>query len=157
MIKSYCITIFISLLLLSTDLSYSQMKLHDNFAGISVSAELDNNVLSVNGNYEHELIMVGQNLIGFGVSIKHTNWSSDVSSNFFVAGQINCNFVNIGDGKFVPLIGIMLGSNLDFKEPYYSGHVGIRYFVEKDLSLILKYGLGRRSYIFPEIGIDYKL
>lgn len=156
MIKTYFSLIFIFVLIISTDTSFAQMNLHDNYAGVSVSAELDNSVLSINGNYEHELFKIGQSLIGLGVSIRHTNWSSDVSSNFFVAGQINCNFANIGDGKFVPLIGILFGSNLDFKEAYYSGQVGIRYFLDKDISVVAKYGFGRRSYIFPEIGVDYR-
>ena len=156
MIKTHRIRTLIFASIIFTDISFAQMNLHDNYAGVSVSAELDNNVLSINGNYEHELFKVGQSLIGLGASIKHTNWSSDVRSNFFVAAQMNCNFVNIGDGKFVPLIGILFRSNLDFLELYYSGQVGIRYFVKKDFSLILKYGFGRRSYIFPEIGVDYR-
>ena len=156
MIKTHRIKILIFALFVFTDISYAQMNLHDNYAGVSVAAELDNSVLSINGNYEHELIKVGQSLIGLGVSIKHTNWSGDVSSNFFIAGLINCNFANIGDGKFVPFIGITIGSNLDLKEPYYSGHAGIRYFLDKDISIVIKTGFGSRSYIFPEVGVDYR-
>lgn len=156
MIKTHLIKILIFALIIFTNITYAQMNLHDNYVGISVSAELDNNVLSFNGNFEHELFKIGSSLIGVGTSIKHTSWSSDVSSIFFVAGQINCNFANIGDGKFVPLVGIMFGSNLDFLEPYYSGHVGIRYFVDKDISIVIKTGFGRRSYIFPEVGVDYR-
>ena len=97
MSKIYYIHILIIAFTIFSNVSTSQMNLHDNYAGLSVSSEIDNKVMSFNGNYEHELIRIGQNLIGVGASIKHLNWGSTMSGNVFVSGQVNYNFTNIGE------------------------------------------------------------
>jgi hypothetical protein len=132
------------------------MILYDNYAGLSVSSEIDNKILIFSGNYEHELFKIGPSLIGVGASIKYSNWTSGVVRNSFIAGQINCNFITIGDGKFVPFIGVMTGTNLEFKRTFYHGQIGLRYFIERDVSIVLKYGFGKWSYIIPEVGVEYR-
>ena len=156
MSKIYYIQILLFALIIFTNVSFAQMKLHDNYAGLSVSSEIDNKVMSFNVNYEHELIKSGQDLIGVGASIKHLNWGSTMSGNVFVSGLVNYNFANIGDRKLVPFVGLMFGTNINYKVKYFIGQVGLRYFTGKNLSMIMKYGIGNRSYVVAEVGVEYR-
>ncbi len=156
MSKIFYIQILLCALVIFTNVSPAQMKLHDNFAGLSVSSEIDNKVMSFNLNYERELIKAGENLIGVGASVKHLNWGSTMSGNVFVSGQVNYNFANIGDRKLVPFVGVMFGTNINYKVKYYIGQVGLRYFTGKNSSMVMKYGIGNRSYVVAEVGVEYR-
>ena len=156
MSQIYYIQILLFALIIFANVSFAQMKLHDNYAGLSVSSEIDNEVMSFNMNYEHELIKTGRNLIGIGASVKHLNWGSTLSGNVFVSGQVNYNFANIGDRELVPFVGVMFGTNINYKKKYYIGQAGLRYFTEKNLTMIMKYGIGNRSYVVAEVGVEYR-
>jgi|WetSurMetagenome_2_1015567.scaffolds.fasta_scaffold280570_2 hypothetical protein len=152
----YLISAICFLLLIYCGSSSAQIKLHNNIVGLSISGEIDNEVVIFSGNYEHELLSVGPGILGIGLCTRYINWDNVVNRNTIFAGQINYNFTNIGDGKLVPFMGFAVGSNIEFQDSYYWGQTGLRYFFNKNLSIIAKYCLSNRSNIAPEFGFEYK-
>jgi len=135
----------------------AQIKRFDNYLGVSGGMEIDNKVSVFAVNYEYELFDVGQGLAAIGGSMQYRNRGLSISGNSIILGELIYNFSKISDGKFVPFLSFAGGSNFDFKESYYSGQTGLRYFIDKNNSFAVKYGNGKRSKASVELCFDVKL
>ncbi len=104
----------------------------------------------------------------YGDSWKYTFSSFGVQSNY--------NFNQIGDGKFVPFVGLVLGYNnvngtytdytkhgyIVYEAGYTSGawlwaQAGFRYFFSDRVAGAVRLGLGNFDFNALELGVDFKL
>lgn len=135
----------------------AQMKRFDNYVGVSGGMEIDNKVSVFALNYEYELFDVGPGLAAIGGSMQYRNRGLSISGNSIILGELIYNFSKISNGKFAPFLSFAGGSNFNFKDSYFIGHTGIRYFIDKNNSFAVKYGISKRSNATLELCFDVKL
>lgn len=171
------VTVF---LLVLTTVSYSQLKKGHSLLGPTIGFWFANSVPTFGGNFEYQTIQLGETgTLGVGGILRYTtfkeesiNWEWSYTY-ITVGAQGNLNFNKIGDGKFVPFVGLVLGynavsSSIKYKFSGYSstagygsglwtwGQGGLRYFVSPNIALVLRFGLGNFSYYAGEFGVDFK-
>ena len=99
--------------------SYAQMEEHDNLLGASIGIFTAPAVPTFGFNFENEITGLGDAAtLGLGGVLRYTSWRDNFpapdynSYNYTTIGvQTNFNFNNIGEGKFVPFVGAVLGYN----------------------------------------------
>jgi hypothetical protein len=177
--KRYIITTIILLICIST--SNAQLKEKDNLLGPSIGFWPSGSAPTFGLNYENQLTQAGPGTISLGGIFRFTTWREDINStdywtvNYYTFGlQSNYNFNEIGDGKFVPFVGLVLGYNTvneSINSAYgytyvYSGHDsglwlwlqgGMRYFFSPRVAGSLRLGIGNFNFGAIEIGVDFKL
>lgn len=172
----------ISILFIATSLSFSQLKEKDNLLGPSVGFWARGDAVVLGLNYENQLSQVGIGTISLGGIFRYYGYSvlySDGDSwkyTFTSFGlQSNYNFNQIGEGKFVPFAGLVLGYNnvngvyTDYTKKglylhqvhYRSGawlwiQGGLRYFFSSNVAGSLRLGAGSHDFNTLELGIDFK-
>lgn len=179
MFKKVFITVFI--LSVSIISNYSQLKEGDNLLGPSLGFWTTPNVPTFGLNYEAQLTQLGDvATLSLGGVFRYTSFRttyspSDYSSDNYITlgAQSNLNFNEIGDGKFVPFVGLVLGYN-SINNSYVSpsgrvytsgytsglwawGQAGMRYFFSPRVAGALRIGAGNFNFNVVELGLDFKL
>jgi hypothetical protein len=176
--KIKLLIIFLSLTFIST--GYSQLKEKHSLLGPTIGFWFANSVPTFGGNFEYQTTQLGETgTLGVGGILRYTTFKEESSywewsyTYVTVGAQVNLNFNKIGNGKFVPFVGLVLGynsisSSVKYKFSGYTsaaaygsglwswGQGGIRYFVIPNLAVVARFGLGNFSYYAGEIGVDFK-
>lgn len=173
---------FFFVLLLSTSL-YAQLKEHDNLLGFSLGFWPKGGVPTFGANFEHQLTQVGIGTVSLGgvfryysYTVVYGNGDSRKYTFTSLGVQSNYNFNQIGDGKFVPFAGLVIGYNnvnYTFTDVTHSGifvsdisyasgawlwaQGGFRYFFSPSVAGAVRLGLGNFEFYNLEIGVDFKL
>ena len=175
---------FISIVLIAFSTTvFSQLKEKDNLLGLSLGLWPAHNSPILGVNFESNISQAGPGVFGIGgifryytYNIQYSNGDSRRYTFTSFGFQANYNFNQIGDGKFVPYVGLVLGYNsinnsyTDFTKHgvYYSdvsytsgawiwGQAGMRYFFSNKVAGTARLGLGNNDLISLELGVDFKL
>lgn len=173
-------TIFIMVfLLIAVSTDFSQLKERDNLIGPSLGFWARRSVPTFGINYENQVVQAGIGTIGLGGVFRFYTYSEgfpdvDYKYSFVSFGfQANYNFNQIGDGKFVPFVGLVLGYNSvssSYTSPsgrvytnyaYNSGmwvwgQVGMRYFFSPHVAGSVRINGGNYDFNTLELGVDFK-
>src|SRR4030095_11091457 len=170
-------------LILTCSLTFSQLKEKDNLLGGSLGFWPTGNVPTFGGNFESQVTQAGIGTIGLGglfryysYSFAYSNGDSRSYSFSSIGLQTNYNFNQIGDGKFVPFVGVVIGYNyvnstytdVSRNAVYISdvaytsgawawGQLGMRYFFSPGVAGSARLGLGNHKFSSFELGLDFKL
>ena len=162
--------------------SFGQLKERDNLLGATLGFWLKGSVPTFGVNFEHQLTQAGIGTISLGGIFRYYSYTYNYPnsdsrryafSSFGV--QSNYNFNQIGDGKFVPFLGLVAGYNsvnqtyTDFTKrgvyvsdiTYTSGawiwgQAGMRYFFSNNIAGVARLGLGNQDFYSLELGLDFK-
>jgi hypothetical protein len=163
--------------------SHSQLKQGDNLLGVSVGFWAKGSVPMFGLNFESNITQAGIGTIGLGGLFRYYSYTFNYPNGdsrkyaFTSFGfQANYNFNEIGDGKFVPYFGLVLGYNnvnntyTDVTKhgeyitdvSYTSGmwlwvQLGMRYFFSPAVAGTVRLGLGNNEFNTLELGVDFKL
>lgn len=161
--KTVIITVIIFLCAIST--SFSQMSEGNNLMGGTIGLWPSNSSATLGFNYENQIVKAGVTTFGLGAMVRYSNVTKNVPqdySNTFIGGQANFNFNQIGDGKFVPFVGLVLGvysSNVNSSKEngfWTWGQAGMRYFFSPNVAGVTRFGLGNFDFNSLEVGVDFK-
>lgn len=158
-----------------------QLKDGDALLGPSLGFWSGSDAVTLGLNYESQVTQMGDVAsLGLGgvfrfSSFKSNNSGNDYyeSNNVTLGFQSNMNFNRIADGKFVPMVGLVLGYNnvntsrvrgngtIDDKN-YNSGiwlwgQLGARYFFSPKVAGVLRIGAGNYNFNTVELAVDFKL
>jgi hypothetical protein len=147
--------------------SEAQLKERDNLMGGTLGFWARNNSPTLGFNYENQVTQAGIGTIGLGVVLRYSNFPNDDSERFantFIGGQANYNFNEIGEGKFVPLLGVVLGfytsspngNSVKQNGLWLWGQAGARYFFSSAVAGVIRFGLGNFNFNALELGVDFK-
>jgi len=175
------LTAFIILLLVLTSTGFSQLKKGDNLLGPSIGFWTYNSVPTFGANYENQIADLGDvATFGLGGIFRYTGWTDNynydppynVKYTYLIFGaQGNFNFNHIGDGKFVPFAGLVLGYDAvsyTVSEPGISygasstsgwwlwAQAGMRYFFTPKVAGVVRLGAGNFNFDVLELGVDFK-
>ncbi len=156
--------LFLICLVLSSN---AQLKEHDNLMGGTLGFWARNTSPTFGFNFENQVTQAGIGSIGVGALLRYSNFPNDRDerfSNIFLGGQANYNFNQIGSGKFVPFLGLVLGfyssspngSSLRESGLWAWGQAGMRYFFSPAIAGVVRFGLGNFNFSALELGIDFK-
>ena len=177
--------IFLVLIIITagSTIIFSQLKEKDNLLGASVGLWAKGEVPMFGVNFESQLTQAGIGTLSLGgifryynYSFVYTNGDSRKYSFTSIGLQSNYNFNQIGDGKFVPFFGLVLGYNyvnstytdftkrgvyvtdLSYKSgAWLWGQLGMRYFFSPNVAGSVRLGLGNNDFNTIELGVDFKL
>jgi hypothetical protein len=160
---------------------YCQLNDGDDILGPSIGLNPNPGVPTFGLNYEHQMTQLGNVAsLGLGGVFRYTTFRDNFpyddynSYNYVTIGiQTNINFNNIGEGKFVPYGGIVLGYNnvsnsyvsnrgIVYTANYSSGwwmwgQAGFRYFFSPKVAGGLRVAAGNFNFNELEISLDFKL
>jgi len=171
------------LLLLITSSLNAQLKDGDNLLGFTLGFWPKGNAPTLGANFESQLTQAGIGTISLGGVFRYywytVNYSNGDSRRYAFTTfgvQSNYNFNEIGDGKFVPFFGLVVGYNnvshtyTDVTKSgvyvsdisYTSGawlwaQTGFRYFFSPRVAGAVRLGLGNFDFNALELGVDFKL
>ena len=160
----------------------AQLKERDNLLGPSLGFWAKQNVPTFGISYENQITQAGIGTIGLGgvfrfytYSFNYSNGDSWKYSFASLGFQANYNFNQIGDGKFVPFVGLVLGYNsvsrtytdvtkhgIYINDYAYNsgmwvwGQVGMRYFFSPNVAGSVRLNGGNYDFITLELGVDFK-
>lgn len=175
--------LFAIIFLLTAASLHAQLKEHDNLLGVTLGFWPKGSVPTFGVNFENQLTQAGIGTISIGGVFRYyayTNVYSNGDSRRYAFSsfglQSNYNFNQVGDGKFVPFVGLVLGYNHVNNEftdvtksgvfisdiSYTSGawmwaQTGFRYFFSDRVAGALRLGLGNNEFYDLELGVDFKL
>jgi len=175
------IIVIILFLVFNSTISYPQLRERDNIIGGSLGISTGPGTPTFGFNYENQVTALGDvALLGLGAVLRYTSWKDNFPySDFYsynyltIGGQVNANFNNLGDGKFVPFIGLVLGYN-NVNNSYVSnrgtvytasyssglwlwGQLGLRYFFSPGVAGGIRLGAGNFNFNSLELSVDFKL
>lgn len=162
--------------------AHGQLKEGDNLLGGTLGLWAHKSSPTFGVNYEYQMTQAGIGTISLGGIFRYWSYTDDYSNgdsrkySFSTFGvQSNYNFNQIGDGKFVPFLGLVLGYNTvnqtytDYTRhgvylsdvSYTSGawlwaQAGMRYFFSNNVAGAVRLGLGNHDYYTLELGVDFK-
>lgn len=155
--------LFLLCLIASTN---AQLKERDNLMGGTLGFWARNSSPTFGFNYENQLTQAGIGTIGLGALLRYSNYPNQDErfSNTFIGGQGNYNFNQIGNGKFVPFAGIVLGffssspngNSLKESGLWAWAQAGARYFFSPSVAGVARLGLGNANFNALELGVDFK-
>lgn len=177
------ILVFTAILAVFNIISFSQLKEKDNLLGGSIGFWAKGEVPMFGLNFESQLTQAGIGTISLGGIFRYYSYSYNYSNgdsrkySFSSFGiQSNYNFNQIGEGKFIPFFGLVLGYNYvnttytDFTKrgvyisdvTYKSGawlwgQGGFRYFFSPNVAGSVRIGFGNNDFNTLELGVDFKL
>lgn len=146
--------------------SHGQLKERDNLMGGTLGFWARNSSPTFGFNYENQVTQAGIGTIGLGALLRYSNFPNNTErfSSIFVGGQGNYNFNQIGSGKFVPFLGLVIGffssspNGTSLKESglWTWGQAGMRYFFSPSVAGVVRFGLGNFNFNALELGVDFK-
>lgn len=177
-------TIFCSLVIIFTvSAAFAQLKEKDNLLGGSIGFWAKGEVPMFGINFESQLTQAGIGTISLGGIFRYYSYTFNYGNgdsrkySFTSFGvQSNYNFNQIGDGKFVPFFGLVLGYNyvnstytdvtrngihitdISYKSgAWLWGQGGFRYFFSPNVAGSVRLGFGNNDFNTLELGVDFKL
>ena len=182
-IQKFSLTVVLLIALLCTFDTQAQLKEKDNLLGGSLGFWAKGEVPMFGANFESQLTQAGIGTVGLGGIFRYytlTNHYGNGDSRRYsfssFGAQLNYNFNEIGDGKFVPFMGVVVGYNsvnntyTDVTNnavyvtdvSYTSGawawaQLGMRYFFNQKVAGSLRLGVGNNDFNTLEVGVDFKL
>lgn len=179
-IKIKAVSFLIIILTLTT---FSQLKEKDNLLGGSLGFWAKGEVPMFGINFESQLTQAGVGTLGLGGIFRYytfTNHYGNGDSRKYsfssVGAQLNYNFNQIGDGSFVPFVGLVAGYNyvnntytdvtrnaVYITDVSYTsgawvwGQFGMRYFFNPKVAGTMRLGIGNNDFNTLELGVDFKL
>lgn len=176
-------SLLLVLLLFVSSSLYAQLKEHENLLGVTLGFWPKGSVPTFGVNFENQLNQAGIGTISLGGVFRYyaytTVYSNGDSRRYAFSSfgmQSNYNFNQIGDGKFVPFVGLVVGYNHVNNEftdvtksgvfvsdiSYTSGawlwaQTGFRYFFSDRVAGAVRLGLGNKDFYDLELGVDFKL
>lgn len=171
------------LLFFAATVSFSQLKEKDNLLGGSIGFWAKGEVPMFGINFESQLTQAGIGTISLGGIFRYYSYTFNYGNgdsrkySFTSFGlQSNYNFNQIGDGKFVPFFGLVLGynyvnstytdvtkngiyiSDISYKSgAWLWGQGGFRYFFSPNVAGSVRLGFGNNDFNTLELGVDFKL
>jgi hypothetical protein len=150
-----------------TAASFGQLKEGDNMMGGTLGFWAKNQTPTFGFNYENQVTQAGIGSIGLGALLRYSSYPDsrlERFSNVFVGGQANYQFNQVGSGKFVPFLGVVLGffssspngSSLKESGLWAWGQAGGRYFFSPAVAGVFRFGLGNFNFNALELGVDFK-
>ncbi len=171
----------IAIYVLTQSVAFSQLKEGDNILGPSFGLYTSPNVPTFGLNYEHQVTRLDNfATLGLGGVIRYTTFRDNFpfadynDYNYLTLGfQSNLNFNTIGDGSFIPFVGLVLGYN-NVSNSYVSnsgrvytsnyssglwiwGQAGFRYFFSPKVAGGIRIGAGNFNFNDLELSLDFKL
>jgi|SRR4030095_16910335 len=169
--------------LLASSSAFAQLKENDNLLGGSLGFWAKGEVPIFGANFESQITQAGVGTLGLGGLFRYYNYSFVYGNgdsrrySFSSFGfQTNYNFNQIGDGKFVPFLGVVIGYNyvnstytdvsrnaVYITDVTYSsgawawGQLGMRYFFNPSVAGSVRIGVGNHDFNTLELGLDFKL
>jgi hypothetical protein len=164
-----------------SSLAYSQLREGDNLLGGSIGLYTTPGVPTFGLNYENQVTRLGDVAsLGLGAVLRYTTWRDNFPYSDYndynyltIGGQVNVNFNDIGEGKFVPFVGAVLGYNnvnnsyvsnrgVVYTSNYSSGlwlwgQAGFRYFFSPKFAGGIRIGAGNFNFNTLELSFDFKL
>lgn len=161
--------------------AFSQINEKDNLLGPSLGLFTSPGVPTLGLNFESQVSQLGDvSTLGLGALMRLTNYkdpypsSSYYDYNYFTLGfQTNLNFNRIGDGRFVPFVGAVVGynnisstrvnGNGTVRTAVYTsglwlwGQGGMRYFFTPKVAGVIRIGTGNFNFNVLELGVDFKM
>lgn len=159
----------------------AQLNEKDNLIGPTLGLWTSPNVPTLGLNFESQVTTLGDAAtLGIGGLMRITTSNDNYPGNpyhgynYFTAGfQTNFNFNRIGDGKFVPFVGLVIGYNsISYTRVNGNGNVtttnynsgawlwgqgGMRYFFSPKVAGVFRFGAGNFNFNVLEIGMDFKM
>lgn len=162
---------------------FAQLKQGYHLVGATVGFSSKTSTLIIGGNYEFTMPQSGVGLFSAGAMTRYWSATEELTdksgkfdyTNVAVAGQLNFHFNQIGTGKFVPFVGMVLGFNavgskytafnnnsvIGYDQKYKNGlfmwgQGGFRYFASNKVAGVMRLGLGNFDLSTIELGFDYK-
>lgn len=159
---------------------HSQLKEGDNLLGFTIGFWSKPNVPVFGANYEHQMTQLGDvATLSLGGVFRYSSFRDNFPNtdyndyNYITLGlQSNVNFNQIGNGKFVPFVGLVLGYNninvtqvnkhgIVYTASYNSGfwlwgQAGLRYFFGPKVAGVVRFGAGNFNFNVIELGVDFK-
>ena len=183
LIMKTSIKTILTLLLIASAVSFGQLKEKDNLLGGSLGFWAKGNVPMFGVNFESNVVQAGVGTVGIGGIFRYytfTNTYGNGDSRRYsfssLGAQFNYNFNQIGDGSFVPYVGLVAGYNyvnntytdvtrnaVYVTDVTYSsgawiwGQLGMRYFFSPKVAGTVRLGLGNNDFNTLELGMDFKL
>jgi hypothetical protein len=177
------LVIIIAALAFITASSSSQLHERDNLLGGSIGFWGKGKVPMFGVNFESNVSQAGIGTLGVGGIFRfysftdhYGNGDSRRYSFTSFGAQLNYNFNQIGDGKFVPYLGLVAGYNsvsntytdvtrnaVYVTDVSYTsgawlwGQLGMRYFFSPNVAGGIRLGLGNNDFNTVELGVDFKL
>jgi hypothetical protein len=174
------ISVFVVLLCSQAD---AQLKEKDNLLGVSLGFWGKGEVPVFGVNYENEITQAGIGALGIGGLFRYYTLTTNYSNGDYwkysfssLGFQTNYNFNQIGDGKFVPFGGLVIGYNnvsstytdvtkhgVYISDAVYTSsawlwlQLGMRYFFSDRVAGSLRLGVGNNEFNTLELGVDFKL
>ena len=166
-----------------TGITNSQLREKDNLLGGTLGFWAKGNSPMLGVNFESEVVQAGIGTIGVGGLFRYYTFTNTYSNgntrrySFSSLGvQGNYNFNEIGNGSFVPFLGLVLGYNhvnttytnihgnliTETDITYNSGawmwaQGGFRYFFNNNVAGSVRAGFGNNDFNTLELGVDIKL
>lgn len=178
--------LFVSIivLLVISQTAFTQLKEKDNMLGGSVGFWAKGSVPMFGVNFESSIVQAGSGTIGIGGIFRYYTYTNTYGDGDYwrytftsFGFQSNYNFNQIGDGKFVPYVGLVIGYNnvnssftdvhnngsVTYSGAAYSsgawiwGQLGMRYFFSPRVAGTVRVGFGNHDFNTLELGVDFKL
>jgi hypothetical protein len=163
--------------------AFAQLKEKDNLLGGSLGFWAKGEVPMLGANFESQITQAGIGSVGLGGLFRYYNYSfvygngdSRRYSFTSIGFQTNYNFNQIGDGKFVPFLGVVIGYNyvnttytdvsrnavyvtdVTYRSGAWAwGQAGMRYFFSPRFAGSVRVGFGNNDFNTLELGLDFKL
>ncbi len=177
--KKILIAVLLQIIALSA--VYPQLREGDNILGPSIGLYTSPGTPTFGVNFENQITSLGDvAVLGLGGVLRYTSWKDNYpyadynNYNYLTLGvQANFNFNNIGEGKFVPFAGAVLGYNnvnnsyvsnrgVVYTSSYTSGlwlwgQAGFRYFFSRNFAGGVRIGAGNFNFNALELLFDFKL
>lgn len=159
----------------------AQLKERDNLLGLSLGFWPKHSVPTFGVNFENQVVQAGIGTIGLGGVFRYYGYSStypyaDYKYSFTSFGfQANYNFNEIGDGRFVPFVGLVVGyngvsatytsvtrnavyvANYDYSSGMWAwGQLGMRYFFSPKVAGSIRLNGGNYDFNTLELGVDFR-
>lgn len=171
----------IAFLLIAVITAPAQLKERDNLLGGTLGLWAKYSVPTFGINYENQIVQAGPGTIGLGGVFRFYTYSPvypDLTYKYSFTSfgfQANYNFNQIGDGKFVPFVGLVLGYNsVSTSYTAVNGHtvylvnyaytsgmwawgqVGMRYFFSPNVAGSVRINGGNYDFNTLELGVDFR-
>ncbi len=160
---------------------YMPLQYSDRLAGGTLGFTDNSAGIMLGANFEYQLPQAGVGM--FSVGFLGRYWRAadqtpkgDIHSSIFAVGtQINYNFNQITNGRFIPFVGIVLGyrnvttkytafgnnSLIGYDQHYSTGFMmwgqgGFRYFMSRKTAATVRFAFGSQNFSNIEAGLDFK-
>jgi hypothetical protein len=172
------LAISVLIIFLITLKTFSQLAESQHYAGACIGFYVKGSSPTLGLNYDYQLSQAGIGIFSIGGIFRYWRFSDDNGweyTNVDFGFQANYNFNKIGNGTFVPYVGLVLGyDNIGTKYKRFDtssiirhnasynstiqlwAQAGFRYFFTPKIAGTFRMGLGNLDFTEIELGVDYR-